>query len=223
MEGLNYRYLDFPVSLLKGFLKDPFTAVQKIFMYCLYRDISVEECYRNLQTAEKELMIRVRDIDLCAKSIEDTGGELHREYGGDGVPYVGADVNRLMDVIHYEPESLNVAAFVAFLALKSILQNQAYKKVGIDYWFSRMDGFKKSVPRDQLSPEVAKWATRWKREKLTQHLEQYYRLIRPYGKHRGIIFSFSNQRLKDGYMTGERLEWHVQTKKTGYRTNTLKE
>ena len=218
------RYLNVPVALLKGLVSNPRLNIQCSLAYCIYKSIAIDRIYGSIEEMEKEYEIDIGGFDLCEKSIGELGETLYDSLGEREKLYVGIHIDRMVMFSAYDSDEVERVVFVAYLALKSILQNQAYKSVSVEYLFSRMDGHSKKVSPPEISPEIWKWSSRKRRKNIFDLLESHYMLIRPYENTRGIVFSFLSKRLKDGSkMTREKLELSVQTKKRNYKMKVIKE
>jgi hypothetical protein len=218
------RYLNVPVALLRGFVTNPKTTIRYILVYCVYKSIAIDREYGSVEEMEIEFETDFEGFGLCQKSIADLGEPLYDSLAQREKPYVGIHIDRLILFYAYDSDEFDRVVFVAYVALKSILQNQAYKSVTVEYLFSRMDGYAMIVPIADISPEIWKWSTRKRRANIFDFLESHFQLIRPLGNTKGIVFSFLTQKLKDGSkMTREKLEFNIQTKKMNYRKKIIEE
>lgn len=227
MEEVAEKYLKTPVALLEGLLADPKKSVERILTYCIYVAADIEGIYDTRQDMVDALGIDPEDFgyDVMRKFLKE-GKWLFGKLEGKHKPYVGIHIDYLVRMYKHkgENESFERVAFLAYLALKSIIQKQTYKNIQVDYWFSRMDGHSGKVPWDEISPQVREWNTRRKRERIINELEDRYGMIRPYGKTRGITYSFATQKMNDGTrMSQEKLEMIVQKRKKEYRDKINKE
>src|SRR5690554_1678837 len=190
------RYLNVPVVFLKGLVSNPRLNIQCSLAYCIYKSIAIDRIYGSIEEMEKEYEIDIGGFDLCEKFIGELGETLYDSLGEREKPYVGIHIDRMVRFCAYNSDELERVTFVAYLALKSILQNQAYKSVTVEYLFSRMDGYSKKVPTTEISPEIWKWSSRKRRKTVFDLLESHYKLIRPYENTKGIVFSFLAKKLK---------------------------
>ncbi len=174
------RYLNVPVVLIKGFLNDPRLTIQHIIAYCFFRDIAIRGIYESVEEMEIEFEVNIEGFGLCENSISELGNLLVDSIAEEK-PYVGIHIERLIDFHANEFSEFDRVVFMAYLALKSIIQNQSYKRITIEYLFSRMEGNSKKIPLADLSPDISGWASRKKRTKIFTHLEIHYKLIRPFG------------------------------------------
>src|SRR5690606_6583260 len=122
---------------------------------------------------------------LCEKSIADIGESMYDSIGDREKPYVGIHLDTLIHFHTEETTEFDRIVFVAYLALKSIIQRQPYKRITYNYLFSRMDGHSMVVSVPELSPEILQWTTRKKRTRILNYLETNFKLIRPHGNSKG--------------------------------------
>jgi hypothetical protein len=228
MEDVAREYLNVPVSLLRGVIAEPKRSVKNILHYCIYVAVEIDHIYKNRRDMLQDLNITDEQFEygFVQNLLRNSQKQMLNKLGGSRKPYVGIHVKRLATLYKLDGNEVGfeTIVFVAYLALRSIIQQQTYKNIQVDYLFSRMDGRSGKVPWDDISPEIKEWYTRRKFSRIMSALEENYGMIRPASKTRGITFSFKIQKLRDGsLMTEEKLETVVQKKRKVYREKLNKE
>lgn len=208
MEDVAKKYISVPIVLLEGFVRNPRLTVMNISLYCSYRASMTDYANKGDNWNGDDLIEAFSDLDICVNSVQDLGGIIFKNLPKEKEkPYVGVRIERLLEFYFDETEEIDRVAFLAFLALKSILQQQILKKITIQYMFSRMDGSPGLVEEDKISPEIKKWTSRKLFSKLMEYLELNYQLIRPQANVRGIVYTFPTQKMEDGsLMTRVKME-----------------
>jgi hypothetical protein len=179
-------YFTFPVELFKGLdygygIKK---VINNIFDYCLY-----EHCF--LSDLDKS------ELDDAEKFLEMTFGDTVNSYQNGMSLYEGIDTNSpkasvrkstLFDFYENEKTQFEIDSFLAFSAIRSIIQKDACKKITNGYLLSRMAGLAKKS--DSLPERLKKYKSRHHIDKLKIELELNWGL-KTYGRYtRGNYMSF---------------------------------
>ena len=189
------KYFNAPVQLLQGFMNDSFKSLDNFFDYSVYyyvlkhidTNLSCSDFKRAYKMAEKDLKI------TCGR-IEDTyknGVKLYSKIPVGSVK-VGINKSLFFDFYKNKKTDFEKACFLAFTAIKSIMQSKPYCKITNLYLWSRMDG-KAKVVNDisELSPEIQFYANEYQTKKIKEELRNNWNL-KYYGRYvRGCYYSFS--------------------------------
>jgi len=188
------KYFNAPVQLLQGFMNDSFKCLDNFFDYSVYyyvlthkdTNLDFERAYK---MAEKDLKIRCGRIEDTYKN----GVKLYSKIP-EGSVKVGINKSLFFDFYenHNKKTNFEKACFLAFTAIKSIMQSKPYCKITNLYLWSRMDGKEKAVNDiSELSPEIQFYANEYQTKKIKEELRNNWNL-KYYGRYvRGCYYSFS--------------------------------
>ncbi|HMP31832.1 MAG TPA: hypothetical protein PKD85_19675 [Saprospiraceae bacterium] len=201
------KYFNFPIVLLQGFLIDDKKCLNNIFDYAIY-----EYCYKyNTDNVGQAARFFGVTMSNEAKTFEN-GNELFDSIP-EGTPKVGINKYIFFEYCMNDKTEFQKVTLLAFLAIKSILQNKAYCKMEYNYLFARMGGKSHSIKNDnELSPELAKYKNEYQAKKIKNELILSWNLIHYSYFTRGFYVSFK--------MPMEDLIFQVEKKK---KSNQLKE
>lgn len=203
------KYFNFPIYLLEDFLLDKNYCLTKILFYALYAHIfKLEEGddYDKFRSSVKFYEVALGD----SKHAFSEGKKLY-ENQKYGYPKVGINIKIFWDFYKYHKSDYQMICLLAFLGIKSIIQNKAFCKITNNYWFARIDGKSKSCDFNELSPEIRKYTTRHFIRKIKDELINDWGLM-SYGYNmRGFYISFK----LDIY----ELSYQVERKKNNYLKN----
>lgn len=207
------KYFNFPIELLSGYLEDKRPVLRQILYYSLY------EHSLKLEHGDEEEKIEASAEFLgveisSAKYILSEGEVLFNSLNGVG-PKVGLNTSIYWDYRNNYKTEFEEVCLLAFLALKSIIQNKAYCKVTNLYWLSRMDGNAKTVAAEfELSEGLRKYAKEYQLKKIKSELIDNWGLVHYAKRTRGFYVSFKIEL--------EELAFHV-LKNKQTRSEKLKE
>ena len=163
------RYFNFPIWMLRGFMRNSKKSLDDISDYAIY------EHYLKLQhgghtarfkAAKKYFSIVIGDDEKSYNN----GSKLYECTPNNG-PKVGINTSVFFEYYGDHKTDFEKISLLGFLAIKSIVQNKTYCKVTNRFWLSRMDGRVKSVSEnDELSDEIKKYANRWQLTKIKDEL-----------------------------------------------------
>ena len=163
------RYFNFPITLLKNFLHD--SSDYKTGHLKCFLDIQMYAYYAQAKKYDSNLSPKKR-ISMCETYFGDVVYAEHKDYfyrskklyyefnkyNGKNPVMVGINIDRLYDYITKEKTVDEKIHLLGYLAIKSIIGNQKYKKTTINYVLSRMDGKTKTIKSiSELSPELIEY------------------------------------------------------------------
>lgn len=208
MEGSNgQKYFNFPIVLLEGFLIRDKKCLNNIFDYAIYA-----YCINNFEDDIKQAT-DFFGVNIGNESKTIRNGKALFESIPKNSPKVGINKDIFFDYYKNEKTEFQKVTLLAFLAIKSVLQNKSYCKLDNNYLFARMDGKSHSIKNDgELSMELLKYKNEYRSVKIKNELILGWGLIH-YAYHtRGFYVSFKMQL--------EELIYQVEKKK---KSNQLKE
>ena len=130
------HYLTFPMAILKDGLRDINAATRDVFAYHLFQEASK---YIGLHSKDRALSKGADVLGLTFGNINwsyDRGQLLNSIQG----PKTSITVKMLIDFHINQKEEFEVVTFLAFAAIKSIIQKQKYTKITNKYLLGRMVG-----------------------------------------------------------------------------------
>lgn len=204
-------YFTFPIEILKDGYFDIKTALDNAMCYCFYynfiNEVGAES--ENLEYAAKKLKIK---FSSPKRSFE-TGKSLYKAIP-ENSPKTSITHDMLFGFYSNQKTEFEIFTFLAFAALKSIIQKQAYIKCTNIYLLSRITGNSKVIEEINLPDWVFKYNNRYQLDKVKKELRinwglKYYSL-----KNRGFYVSFS--------MTLKDLAVVAESKRVKYKEQLLK-
>jgi hypothetical protein len=210
----NQRYFNFPVSLLQGFQKAPEKSLTNIRDYAIYAHMQLLELGTDLEKhIEASYFYRIR-LDDNRNSLKN--GQLLYDSIPYDYPKVGINVSVWFDYRFNLKEEFEKACLLAYLAIKSIVQNKTYCKIDNRFLLARMDGKSHSISHfNELSPEVKQYANEYQTKKLKTALRINWGLITYSRYTRGFYVSFS--------ITLEELVFQAEKRRKSTKEKQLKE
>jgi hypothetical protein len=179
------KYLTFPVVILKDSITNVRDCVNNAMYYCLY-----DYCKRNTGTKEN-LIKQAGNFYGITWGNKETAYEMgKRLYNSIPVKSAKTSINKKMIFDFYENDKteFEIITFLAFAAIRSIIQQQPYKKVYKDSLIGRMSGNNGKV--GEINPQLIKYSSRYQLDKIKKELELNWGL-KLYGFHvRGFYVSF---------------------------------
>lgn len=185
------KYFNAPVQLLQGFMNDSFKSLDNFKDYSVYYYV-LKHKDTNLDF-ERAYKIAWKDLKIYCGRVEDThnnGVKLYSKIPVGSVK-VGINTSLFFDFYNNKKTDFEKACFLAFTAIKSIMQSKPYCKITNLYLWSRMDGKPKAVNDvSELSPEIQFYATEYQTNKIKKELRNNWNL-KYYGRYvRGCYYSF---------------------------------
>lgn len=183
------KYFNFPIHLLQGFLVDPYKCLTDISDYSVYeRSIGLElgSELEKMKSAAKFYNLNFTNYENSLKN----GAKIYNEIGVTRAPKVGLSLSLFWEYYKNEKSEFDKVCLLAFLALRSIIQNKAYTKVDNKYLLSRMDGKARSCELSELSDPLLKYSSRRLLEKVKRELQFNWYLIYYSRYTRGFYISF---------------------------------
>lgn len=181
----NIKYFNFPIVLLEGFLIDHISCLSNILDYAIY-------AYCDKYTIDDvSKPISFYHIKIIADQSSYQNGKLLFESISDTFPKVGIKTEIFEDFFHNEKTEFQKVVLLAFLSIKSILQNKTYCKIDNKFLFARMDGKAKAIKDcTSLSKEVLKYYNEYQAKKIKMELILGWNLIHYSRYTRGFYVSF---------------------------------
>jgi hypothetical protein len=183
------RYFNFPIQLINGFLDNHLKCLNELYCYSVYA--------HSLKLNNADELIRV---ELSAnyfgmqshnyKNVLVNGKELYNSIDVKS-PKAGLSVKVWFDFYKNEKTEFEKVSLLAFLALKSILQNKSYCKVTNEYLLSRMNGNAKSGSFSLLPESLKVYANEYQTKKIKRELCSNWGLVTYSRYTRGFYVSFS--------------------------------
>lgn len=201
------KYFNFPVCLLSGFLVDPVEVLRKIGRYSVYKYSLISEL--SFEDAAHFFGITFNHPAAAQKEAE----LIHSDVPANS-PFVGISLTQYSEFYNNHKTEFECATLLAFLALKSIIQDKRYMKLDNRYFLARMDGKSHACDFKALSKSIRKYANEYQTKKLKTALSLSYGL-KTYGFHtRGFYISFT--------LDLEDLIYHAELRRKSIKVNQLK-
>jgi hypothetical protein len=209
------KYLTFPIKILGVDPEDIHTRLNDAVNYCLYEKAinhqgSVEE---QIKQASEEIGLKYDPTkkDYYFQSYE--SGKILYQSIPDNSPKTSISIDMIFDFFRNHKTEFETACFLAFAAIKSILQRQPYSKITNEYLVGRMSGNNKAG--EPLNDFVFKFNNRYQLDKIKTELQRNWGLKMYCGKMRGFYVSFS--------LSHEQLIYYAETKRKKYKDQLLKQ
>jgi hypothetical protein len=202
------NYLTFPIILLKDGLKDIKKCLLNAMYYCLfdsYLRFENEDSDDPLDDALKKLRIDFKDAEKSINHGEDIYYSIDQK-----CPKTSISLKMMNEFYFNKKTEFEVVCFLAFSALKSIIQQQVYKNIKNNYLLSRMSG--NSTTSEDIDPLLKHYASRYQLDKIKKELQLYWGLNYYAVRTRGFYVSFSME-LIDLAVIAERKNKSYQLKK----------
>ena len=183
-----HRYFTFPVTLLQGAFEDVCEVCCNIITYCCYRIGIGMESSTNLgkmKAAAKYFEMEFSDPDQAYQN-----GLKIFQTTPDRTPMTSIKKELVLDFYKNNKNEFQIAVFLAFCSIRSILQTKPYCKAVDVYLLSRMNGNAKMC-EDYLShPILKKYSSRYFLNKLKEELINNWKMKYYAKKTRGFYVSF---------------------------------
>lgn len=184
------KYFNFPVCLLKDFLLETSTdkCLNQICDYSIYAHSQLLEYgteMENFNSASKFFNVKLGNANQALKN----GKALFSQISPKA-PKVGINLDIFWDYFKNEKSEHEKACLLAFLAIKSILQNKTYCKITNNFWLSRMAGNYNSESIEFLPDNLKFYSSEYQTRKLKTELKNNWGL-KTYSRYtRGFYVSF---------------------------------
>jgi len=186
------RFFTFPVCLLENGIEDIQKATYKIISYCLY-----VEARKNTGTGEEKMKKAIKYFKIPLKpnfsyqTIYDEAEQIFNTIPARP-PKTSVNVKIVKEFHHENKDEFEIVCFLAFAALRSILQKKPFVRITNDFFLARMAGHNKALKEDgePLPESLKKYCNRYQIDKIKTELRNNWRL-KYYGfKTYGFYISF---------------------------------
>lgn len=179
------KYFNFPILLLQGFLINHKKCLNDIVDYGVYA-YCINNHIDDIEKAAKFFGIKLTDKDKIIR----TGKALY-DHLPEGLPKVGISKDIFFDYYKNEKTEFEKVTLLAFLAIKSVLQNKTHCNVTNDFFIARMDGKRHKIKDfSELSPELQKYYKEYQFKKIKKELILGWGLKHYANYTRGFYVSF---------------------------------
>jgi hypothetical protein len=187
----DYVYLNFPVQMMQGGFTDMKAVCSKAIDYGIY-DYMVRNGFSGVVgfgEALKELQLTCKNHSGGLKVSKDIYQQLKDSLEKPVTVSVKKDL--LFEYFKNDKSEFEIAVFLGYVGLKSIIGKKPYIKITNDYLLARMFGCSSVVElENDYSAERCKYSTRYHLDKVKTKLESDFGL-KLYGqKTRGFYVSF---------------------------------
>jgi len=215
------KYFTFPVSLLDGFSKrsQPYTESIKdvtndIMSYCGYI-----QALKESGTSTNEKLNKAGNYFGVTwgnqKEVFDCGKMIDRD-NHFPCPMTSVSIEMIFDFHSKDKTEFEIVCFLAFVAIRSVLQVKPYVKLTNDFLIARMAGMSNAKELHLLPQSLKNYYNRYQLDKIKSELQNNWGLVL-YARHtRGFYVSFGKTKLKD-------LVLIVEKKRKGYRDKLRKD
>lgn len=197
------KYFNFPISFLEGFLIDEEkrdSIFKNILFYSLYEFSTKLE----FDTIEEGFQYSVKTMNVTLGNFEysfDTGMRLYEE--NRCKVKVGINTDTYWDYCKQSKSEFELVTLLAYLGVKSILQNNVMAKMNNQFLLSRMAGITNSTKIEDLPGNIKTWNTEYRMKKIKEELVLNWGLNHYSRYTRGFYFS-SQLKLEDLIFTVEK-------------------
>lgn len=195
MDGKKFTHFTFPVTVLSGAFEDHKKVANNIMNYCGYAlTLTYSGAWQaRMKSAGHYMDIAWGNVNRCYQL-----GESLYNHTPAKTPMTSISKAIIWDYYTNEKAEFEIACFLAFAAIRSILQTKPYCKTNKALIHARMFGYRstRELP-DTLTGIEAKYALRWHMDKLIKQLEYDWHL-KAFANHcRGIYVGFEKVDYKD--------------------------
>lgn len=184
------KYFNFPVELLAGFMDDSKAVLSNVCDYSIYEHF--------LKLCEGTVDERMSSachyfgITLSNSTKSRSNGRMLYDSIDRNSPKVGISLSIFWDYYNNNKDPFEKACLLAFLALKSIIQNKPYCKLENRFLWARMDGYRYSIDEiSQLSDSIKPFAKEYQTVKIKNALRDGWGLVTYSRYTRGFYISFT--------------------------------
>lgn len=186
MKGKEYQYLTFPIQLLNNVYNEPRKAMENVFFYCFFSNcerVKGEDMSIKMRKAQAITGIRYKS-PIEAYEI----GKSLFESMPANVPKTSLKIDLINEFYTTDKTEFERVCFLAFAAIRSILQTKQYCKIDNEYLVSRMAS---NASKGEDLPEWIKpYNNRYQLDKIKKALQVDWRLNLYAKQMRGFIVSF---------------------------------
>ncbi len=184
------RYFNAPVQLLEDFLINHQKSLRNILHFGIYEH-SVKYVTGTEIESFEESAAYLRVVLNDVKWSFENGQRLYKKFGS-GCPKFGINTKIFWD--YYKDENkkeFDLVCLLAFLAMKSIIQNKPCQKLTNNYLLSRMAGMSKVCEKEFLPHEIKKYSNEYQLKKIKNNLSIEKWGLKTYSNRtRGFYISF---------------------------------
>lgn len=180
-------YLTFPIILLKDGLNDIKKCISNAMDYCLYDEINRQKIaysYNPINDALNKLSIKFGNVNYSIDI-----GQMLFDSIDLKAPKTSINLEMMFDFYKNKKSEFEIVCFLAFSALKSIIQTQELKKITNEYLLSRMSGNSKTG--EDINHLLLKYTSRYQLNKIKDELQLNWGLKYYAIKTRGFYVSFT--------------------------------
>ena len=184
------KYFNFPIQLLGGFMDDSRTVLDNICDYAIY----VHSLKLSEGTDEERMKSACSYFGITVHALNKSRsiGKMLFDSIDSNSPKVGINLSIWWDYYKHDKEPFEKACLLAFLALKSIIQNKPYCKLDNRFLWARMDGFRSSIDDVlHLSESILPYANEYQVRKIKNALRDGWGLVTYSRYTRGFYISFT--------------------------------
>ncbi len=189
-------YFTFPILMLESFHGDSEGTITSIMNYCAYdyiirngisgttnEKMKAAESYFNMQYGDRENSFVMGNVIYDAIS------------GANNRPVMTSISGSILwNFYSNQKTDFEVACFLAYAAIRSILQKKAYVKITNDFLLGRMAGDAKPCRGVEFLPEfVHQYSSRWQLDKIKSELQLNWGLVYYAPRTRGYYVSFQSK------------------------------
>lgn len=210
MSEKKFVYLTFPMIILKDGINDIKTSCNDAMYYSLYDKYRANEGENKNDKENAANKLGIKFVNIDKSFIK--GKMLFNSINGNS-PKTSISREMIFDFYENKKTEFEVVTFLAFAALKSIIQKQGYTKVTNEYLIGRMAGnCRKGEP---LPDWIFKYNNRYQLDKIKKELQINWGL-KLYADHtRGFYVSFK--------MPLDNLAAYAESKRIKYKEKQLRE
>ncbi len=189
MQNKVERYFNAPIQLYKGFVLDCDTCLFNIVRYACFEYTIKNDC--TIKDAVNFYGINIGDNTKSnLQRAFEIGKELHEKIPINS-PMVGINKEVFFKYKSEDKTEFEKICLLAYLSIKSIVQNKSYCKIDNKFLLSRMDGNPSVIDLNKLSPEIKKHSKEYQLVKIKNELIKSWNL-KHYSRYtRGFYVSFS--------------------------------
>jgi len=187
-DGTQTKYFNFPVVLLSDFMTNSNEVLDDIFDYAIYSHAQSLHQGNEMERVKATcnfLGVTLGSFDKTLKN----GKTLFNSIGAK-TPKVGISKTVFFDFYQNEKTEFEKVSLLAFLAIKSIVQNKPYCKVVNKYWLARMAGNSNSCEIMELPEWLKKYSNEYQTKKIKKELSINWGLVTYSRYNRGFYVSF---------------------------------
>ena len=182
------KYFNAPIQLWADFMSDDRKGLSDVFDYAIYAhtlNLTEGTEAQKFKAACKFFYVTSGDD---SKSIKN-GKKLLRD-ADPKAPKVGINTTVWFDFYKNPKTEYDKVCLLAFLAIKSIVQNKPYTKLDNRFWLSRMAGNANSCDLKTLPEWIQKYSNEYQTKKLKIELRNNWGLVTYSRYTRGFYVSF---------------------------------